>query len=205
MTTKEENILLNAEQLFAHTGFDGTSIRDIAKKAQVNLSMISYYFGSKEKLFERIFEYRLNESLAFSKDVLANKEINAWQKLIIIVKRYAERIKNFKSFYQIMQREQLRKKNQVIIDLIYRSKLEFLNIYQHLITDGLAEKIFTKQPRLEFVHSTVSGTIFSAMNNLPLYEHYFSDASSYLQNYYQDLTTHLENILATLLGYEEKI
>ncbi len=48
MISKEENILFAAEKLFAEKGFEGTSTREIAKAANVNISMISYYFGSKE-------------------------------------------------------------------------------------------------------------------------------------------------------------
>ncbi len=59
--TKEENILFCAEKLFAEKGFEGTSTREISKEANVNISMISYYFGSKEKLLQRIFEYRMTE------------------------------------------------------------------------------------------------------------------------------------------------
>jgi len=47
-----------AEILFAEKGFNGTSVRDIAEKANVNLAMISYYFGSKDKLLEALFGYR---------------------------------------------------------------------------------------------------------------------------------------------------
>ena len=47
-----------AEILFAEKGFNGTSVRDIAEKAHVNLAMISYYFGSKDKLLESLFDYR---------------------------------------------------------------------------------------------------------------------------------------------------
>ncbi|HNO01068.1 MAG TPA: TetR family transcriptional regulator, partial [Chitinophagaceae bacterium] len=39
-----------AEKLFAEKGYNGTSVRDIAEKAGINLAMVSYYFGSKEKL-----------------------------------------------------------------------------------------------------------------------------------------------------------
>ncbi len=46
---KQLQILEVAEKLFAANGFDGTSIRDIASEAEVNIAMISYYFGSKEK------------------------------------------------------------------------------------------------------------------------------------------------------------
>ena len=50
----DNKIFLAAEKLFAEKGFAATSTRDIAKNAGVNVSMISYYFGSKEKLFEEI-------------------------------------------------------------------------------------------------------------------------------------------------------
>ena len=49
---KQIEILHVAEKLFAEVGFDGTSIREIAKIANINIAMISYYFGSKEKLLE---------------------------------------------------------------------------------------------------------------------------------------------------------
>ncbi|MFY8008647.1 MAG: TetR family transcriptional regulator, partial [Flavobacterium sp.] len=56
---KQIEILQVAEQLFAEEGFDGTSVRDIAKKANINIAMISYYFGSKEKLLEALVIYRI--------------------------------------------------------------------------------------------------------------------------------------------------
>ena len=52
---KQIAIINTAEKLFALNGFDGTSVRDIAHEAGVNLAMISYYFGSKEKLMEAVF------------------------------------------------------------------------------------------------------------------------------------------------------
>jgi len=41
---KQLEILHVAEKLFATSGFDGTSVRDIAHEAQVNVAMINYYF-----------------------------------------------------------------------------------------------------------------------------------------------------------------
>ena len=55
---KQVQIMEIAEILFAEKGFNGTSVRDIAEKANVNLAMISYYFGSKDKLLEALFGYR---------------------------------------------------------------------------------------------------------------------------------------------------
>ncbi|MBF8456255.1 TetR/AcrR family transcriptional regulator [Kaistella sp. G5-32] len=203
MISKEENILFNAEKLFAEKGFEGTSIREISKEANVNVSMISYYFGSKEKLFEKIFEFRMNESLSFAKDVIADNKMNEWEKLIVVINRYTDRVKNLKTFYLIMQREQLTNKNEHIVKVLNESKMGFLEIYKQLIESGLKNKVFTKRPRLEFIHSTISGTIFSALNSLPIYKKFYKGDEKYENLYFEDLNNHIKNVLKYLLGYEE--
>ena len=55
---KKERILEVSEELFAEFGYDRTSVRIIAQKANINIAMISYYFGSKELLFTELVEYR---------------------------------------------------------------------------------------------------------------------------------------------------
>lgn len=203
MISKEENILFAAEKLFAEKGFEGTSTREISKEANVNISMISYYFGSKEKLFEKIFEVRMTESLLFTKEVLANPDLNEWEKLNLIINRYAERVKRLRTFYIIMQREQLTNKNLHIVKFLNESKMGFLEIYRELIESGLKSGIFTKKPRLEFLHATVSGTIFSSLYTLPVYKEYFKADENYENEYFDELKIHITNILKNLLGYEE--
>jgi AcrR family transcriptional regulator len=46
-----EKILATALQVFAERGFDGARTRDIADRAGVNLGLLTYYFGNKEKLW----------------------------------------------------------------------------------------------------------------------------------------------------------
>ena len=203
MISKEENILFNAEKLFAEKGFEGTSIREISKEANVNISMISYYFGSKEKLFEKIFEFRMNESLSFAKDVLADQKMNEWEKLITVVDRYIDRVKNLKTFYLIMQREQLTNKNEHIVKVLNESKKGFLEIYKQLIESGFEKKVFTRKPRIEFLHSTISGTIFSALNSLPIYKNFYKGDEKYENLYFEELNNHVKNLIKYLLGYEE--
>ena len=50
-----EKILIAARKKFAESGFEGTNIQDIAKAADVNIAMVSYYFGGKENLYYEIF------------------------------------------------------------------------------------------------------------------------------------------------------
>jgi len=54
-----ERILDAAERTFAERGgADGASMRDLAAAAEVRLSQLSYYFGSKEALYCAVFARR---------------------------------------------------------------------------------------------------------------------------------------------------
>lgn len=54
--TPEQHIIEAASEVFLEKGYHGASIRDIAAKAGVNVSMINYYFRSKERLFDVVFD-----------------------------------------------------------------------------------------------------------------------------------------------------
>jgi AcrR family transcriptional regulator len=56
--------------LFAEKGVDGTSVRDIADRAGVNPSLISYHFGGKEGLYLRILERLGQERLGVIQRIL---------------------------------------------------------------------------------------------------------------------------------------
>lgn len=53
--TKREEIFYAGAKLFAEHSFNSVGIRDIAREADVNSAMISYYFGSKSGLLREIF------------------------------------------------------------------------------------------------------------------------------------------------------
>lgn len=47
-----------AEEVFGKHGYEGTTIRAIAKRARVNLGTLQHYWGSKSALFRDLFERR---------------------------------------------------------------------------------------------------------------------------------------------------
>lgn len=49
-----------AESQFIARGYDGTTMRSIAKKAGCDPAMLSYYFGSKQRLFRECFDLPLD-------------------------------------------------------------------------------------------------------------------------------------------------
>ncbi len=50
-----ERILDVAEELFANGSFASVSVRTVTSKADVNLSAVNYYFGSKQGLFQAVY------------------------------------------------------------------------------------------------------------------------------------------------------
>jgi AcrR family transcriptional regulator len=53
-----QKLLDAAERLFADKGYDGTSLRDIAVLANQHLALSTYYFGTKEKMFDEVIRRR---------------------------------------------------------------------------------------------------------------------------------------------------
>jgi AcrR family transcriptional regulator len=53
-------ILDAAEELFMRHGFEGTSMRLLTARAEVNLAAVNYHFGSKDALIEALFRRRLD-------------------------------------------------------------------------------------------------------------------------------------------------
>jgi AcrR family transcriptional regulator len=55
-TTTEQIILETAEQLFLEKGFALTSTTEIARIAGCNQALVHYYFRTKDRLFDAVFE-----------------------------------------------------------------------------------------------------------------------------------------------------
>lgn len=52
----EEKIFSAAQTVFQKRGFDGARMQEIADVAEINKSMLHYYYRSKDKLFQQVFQ-----------------------------------------------------------------------------------------------------------------------------------------------------
>jgi len=60
--------------LFARHGFAGTGLRELAARAEVNLAMINYFFGSKRGLLKVILDGFFEEYLVIAREELVGEE-----------------------------------------------------------------------------------------------------------------------------------
>lgn len=65
----EQRLLLAAEELFAHQGVDGASLRSIMQAAGTNVASVHYHFGSREALLDAVVRSRL-DAVSFGRDRL---------------------------------------------------------------------------------------------------------------------------------------
>ena len=79
-----DDILLVARRSFGARGYDATSLRSIAKQADVDPALLVHYFGTKEALFLAALEVTMSPMSMF--DGLASVSISEAAKLI--VRRY---------------------------------------------------------------------------------------------------------------------
>jgi AcrR family transcriptional regulator len=102
---KREIIITSAMNLFGQKGFEGTSVREIAAMADVNLAMINYYFGSKEKLFESVVEHKAGHLKNVFEELINNKSLSQIEKLDVVVDSYVQRMSQSPQFHHLLHRE----------------------------------------------------------------------------------------------------
>lgn len=55
-SSTEHKIFEAARDIFQSKGLEGARMQEIADKAEINKSMLHYYYRSKEKLFEKVYQ-----------------------------------------------------------------------------------------------------------------------------------------------------
>ncbi len=82
----EDKIKAAAKRVFVSKGFSGCSSREIAKEAGMNVALVNYYFRSKNKLFELVFDAVMQDFLEGMIQVFST-EMPLQEKIRIFIER----------------------------------------------------------------------------------------------------------------------
>ncbi len=200
---KQIQILKVAETLFAEKGFDGTSIRDISKVAKINIAMISYYFGSKERLLESLLFYRTSD-LKNQLDHLILEEIEPIDKINKLIALYINRINKNKGIYRIIHFEFNSEKRAKSLASFAELKKGNLKTLETIIAEGQKKGVFRKDVIVPLLTPTILGTFFHFQMNKPFFEevlrlHTKESFEDYITN---ELTQHIQQTIKALLIHE---
>lgn len=201
---KQIQILKVAEKLFAEIGFDGTSVRHIAKEADVNVAMISYYFGSKEKLLEALLLYRVADFKMELETVMV-QNLPHVEKLDALVSLMVNRIHRNRRTHKIINYEYTNTCRQIDFDAYVEQKRDSLGIIEAFVKDGQNKGVFKTDVHTKLLGATVIGTYFQVYNNKPFYKKLLElDSDEAFENYMlTSLTQHIQQTIKSLLLNEK--
>jgi AcrR family transcriptional regulator len=203
---KQIKIMEAAEKLFAAKGFEGTSVREIAEAADINLAMTSYYFGSKEKLMEALFSYRSEFFKLQLENMIRDTSRTPMQKVDALIDQYIDRLMNQQCFHRIMVREQMVNNSGSISGLIRQLKIKNLELIRQLIHEGQKKGEFKKGIDIPLLMMTLIGTV----SNMITTQHYFKEINELQSLTDEDfqklirkkLSHHLKKIFKAILTHE---
>ncbi|QBQ41655.1 TetR/AcrR family transcriptional regulator [Sphingobacterium psychroaquaticum] len=203
MNQKQLEILEIAESLFAKNGFEGTSVRDIAQAAGINVAMINYYFESKTNLLELIVK-RAAESYKMRPEEY-NEEVDSFKRLDKMIEHYVNSKINNKDVYQLLFTEATIKKRIINSTVFKELRKHNIQLIKEVIDYGHARGDFRYYDPL-LINSTMIGTLMNFRMNRSLYEELlilkpdedFDDMQKEL------LRTHLKFTIKAILTHENK-
>jgi TetR/AcrR family transcriptional regulator len=92
-SSTELKIFEAAREVFQTKGLEGARMQEIADKAQINKSMLHYYYRSKEKLFEKVYQLSIIRLIPQIANLL-NEDVPLETKLRNFTIKYLELIRH---------------------------------------------------------------------------------------------------------------
>jgi AcrR family transcriptional regulator len=166
---KQLSILKVAEEVISEKGFESASIREISKRANINLAMVSYYFGSKEKLMEALFIQKARQFKITTELTLKDESLGPLEKMITLFENYFEKVFCNFAFHKIMLKEISYLDSTVVYDQIKKMKTSNFDVITQVLDEGIKNGIFNPQITTDSVISLINGTV----SNYALNEKYY--------------------------------
>jgi len=202
-SAKQIHILEIAEELIAENGFEKTSVRDISNKAKVNVAMISYYFGSKEKMMSSLYEYRVQRSKEkFSEFTSTITYGNPEMQIKELINFIVGEVFQYKYFHGFVKQEM--RDTDSVRDILTEYYIVCVSILEKIIEKGISTGVFKKAAKAEDLLATIVGTVLFTVRNKPFYEKFLNCSIQDLPfNIENKIKSHLHNCVFSVLGYEK--
>ena len=133
---KKQQILNAAEFEFLTNGYEATKTTQIAKRAGVTHAMLHYYYQSKENLFNKIFEDKIETLKAPIVALAQNKDIDLRDRIRKIIELHFDFLKTYPDLPHFLINEM-------------RSNPQLIKILREKVGDTLRETFATIQTEID--------------------------------------------------------
>ncbi|MCP4977480.1 MAG: TetR/AcrR family transcriptional regulator [Maribacter sp.] len=162
----EEKIKQAAIEVFSKKGYADTKTRDIASKANANISALHYYYGSKDKLFKTVTDdmfkqFNILSELAFDSNLSFKEKIEQF------VSRWTDFCKENPHVPAFIIFESERHPDKVYGGINFKA---VDNIMEKELEELISKKIIRPISYVNFMLNLVSLTLFPFLNKHMLHE-----------------------------------
>lgn len=135
-----DKILETSIELFAEKGFNGTTTKEIAERAEVNESLIFRHFSTKRDLYGAIIEKKIDDEPGIEMPILKNKDSKDVKLFFTaIAERMFDKFGKDSSFIRLLHFSAL--EGHELSDMFFDTYVEYVNM---LICDYIEKRASNK-------------------------------------------------------------
>ena len=157
--TTEKTIFDAAAQVFEEKGLDGARMQEIADRAGINKALLHYYFRSKEKLFDAVFN-KLARDMLNKLFVCLGQDLPLEDQLVLFYKEHIGFLQQHPGIPAFLLNE-INKNPQRVIQFINAEQFELLR--QHFfkqIDKEIAAGRIEEVDKIQFLANIIGLSVF---------------------------------------------
>ena len=155
-------LLAVAREVFSEHGFQGATIREICRRAEVNLAAVNYHFSSKEALFVASLDFEPLNAICHN----VSNEVCAKARLQCFIKDFITQLMDEKCSQQCQLMMSELVKPTVALDMIVQEVIAPIHHHvSQLVRDAVGVKVSAADLRR---------SVFSIMGQCLFYRHSFA-------------------------------
>jgi AcrR family transcriptional regulator len=161
-STRRQELLAIAAQLFAERGFKNTTVRDIADAAGILSGSLYHHFDSKESIVDELLD-TFQQSLWQQYDAIEASELSPRQKLEAVVRISFDAIDQHHSEVAIFQTDAAYLATFERFAYLEERNIRFRNLWTGLLTEGVAAGELRSDLNVELVYRFLRDTVWVAV------------------------------------------
>ena len=198
----EDKIKEAARRVFLKKGFDGTTSRDIAKEADMNIALTNYYFRSKEKLFMEIFT-DLFEMYFQNVIEILDKPVDVKSKISELIENNYRMMKQEPDLIIFIMNEIHKEPERLMIKMSLYKRLK-TSLFSQQLAEGI--EAGTLRPiRLESILPLMTSCIEFLFLGKGMHQRIFSMTDEDFQHFAEEHKEHVKEMICNYLIIGEPV